>query len=57
MRLDPQAQVVLDSTPEMAVASCPATVFHAFFGMGALIDRANDAVDEACAVLRAALAS
>ena len=29
-------------------------VIHGFFGMGALIDRANDAVDEACAALRAA---
>ena len=31
-------------------------VIHGFFGMGALIERANDAVDEACAALRAALA-
>jgi acetyl esterase len=31
-------------------------VIHGFFGMGALIDRANDAVDEACSALRAALA-
>jgi acetyl esterase len=30
-------------------------VIHGFFGMGALIDRANDAVDEACSALRAAL--
>lgn len=32
-------------------------MFHGFFGMGAVLDRAGDAVEEACAALRSAYAA
>lgn len=50
MPLDPQAKAILDATPVL-----PDFDTLDLFGMGVMLDRANDAVDEACKALRNAL--
>ena len=54
MPLDPQAKALLDATPEMPDFNT-LDLAAVRFGMGALLDRGGDAVEEACKALRNAL--